>query len=243
LNGNNRHPANNKLSPKLRTQWRRNRAVIVAPDPEIGVLIRQNESPNFDFITFSYENKGPELSIIKELSPRRHYAFNSEFWGESFYKLCHLVRGSYDVVLFMNSDLLVPTSSLNTFFEINDMFALDISQPSLALNSYFSHDHTLYSPVNGLVSEIPFAEIMMPCLSGIVIEEICKLGLYTISGWGMDNYLFPYITKKLRLTPQAVVHACQVLHTKPVDSNRRVFSDGLTAHQQMERLGRLIELM
>ena len=217
--------------PVMRSNWRRSRAVIYSPLRDMGSLIYNDSKADFDFFTFSYENS--EVNI-KNINIVEHFKFKSEFWGETFLKLCNLIKNRYDVVLFMNSDLYVSVSSLNKFFDINDLFMLDFSQPSLSANSYYSHIHTINIPSGGVV-EVPFIEIMMPCLSSRVINEICSIGITTISGWGIDNSLFPYIRDKLKLKNPAVIHDCTVIHVKPVESSRQ-YSDGLTVEEQMKKL-------
>lgn len=227
------------LRPIIKPNWRRRRAVIVSPMPEMGVLIYNDGKPDFDIFTYAYDESELDYSKMNGLNPIDHYKFVSEFWGESFLKLCKFINNRYEVVCFMNSDLFVTVTSLNKFFEINDLFSLDFSQPSLSDNSYYSHLHTKNIPGGGVV-EVPFIEIMMPCLSNTVINEICKINKTTISGWGLDVYLFDYIRKKLTLTKPAVIHDCEVVHIKPIESNR-IFSDGLSAYEQMKELELYLE--
>lgn len=217
--------------PFLRPRWRRKRAIVVSPDKVAGLLLLPDSDPNFDLITFSYDGSDLGTDLMNNLKSVQHFAFLSEQWGQSFLKLCHLVSSKYDVVCFMNSDLYVSISNMNNFFDIVDLYNLDFSQPSLSINSYHSHEHTLNIPGGG-IKEVPFIEIMMPCLSSQVINEICRINLTTISGWGLDVYLFPYIQRKLKLKQPAVIHDCVVTHCKPVSSNY-IYSDGLTAHEQM----------
>ena len=223
------------LKPILKSNWKRKRALIVSPLKDTGILFSNDAEPNFDLITFSFDNEDLNLNLMNNLKVTKHYKFESEAWGESFFKLCCLIDCSYEVISFMNSDLFVSISSINNFFEINDFFGLDFSQPSLSINSYISHEHTRHIPGGG-VMRVPFIEIMMPCLSSKVIKEVKEIGLTTISGWGLDCELFPFIENKLNLKPPAVIHDCQVIHAKPVSSNF-IYSDGLNAvqHQLMIR--------
>lgn len=226
----------------MRKNWKRKRAVVISPDKASGLLIRNDAEPNFDLITFNYDSSDLDVQLMWGMESKCHYAFESEFWGESFFKLCGLIDESYEVVCFMNSDLFVGVSSLNEFFDTNDLFGLDFSQPSLGANSYFSHPHTVNIP-GACAVQVPFIEIMMPCLSREVINEINRLGLYTISGWGLDVDLFPFIQRKLKLKAPAVVHTCQVIHSKSVSSGGVKYSDGLTAREQMEKLREAIALL
>jgi hypothetical protein len=226
------------FKPILKSNWKRKRALVVSPLKDTGILFSNDAEPNFDLITFSFTNEDLNLNLMNNLKVTRHYKFESEAWGESFFKLCNLIESSYEVVSFMNSDLFVSISNLNNFFEINDFFELDFSQPSLSINSYISHEHTRHISGGG-VTKVPFVEIMMPCISSLVIKEINKIGLTTISGWGIDCHLFVYIEKKLNLKSPAVIHDIQVIHAKPISSNI-VYSDGLNAAQQQLKLKSLL---
>lgn len=227
------------LYPVMQSNWRRRRAVIVSPLKDIGSLIYNDTIPDFDLFTFSFDDSDVANDTIKSLNPKEHFKFKSEFWGESFLKLCNLVNHRYEVVCFMNSDIYVSVSSLNKFFEINDLFALDFSQPSLSLNSHYSHLHSRHIPGGGVI-DVPFIEIMMPCLSANVINEICRIGVTTISGWGLDVALFPYIKNKLNLKNPAVIHDCTVIHIKPIESFR-IYSDGLNPNEQMDYLKKYLD--
>jgi hypothetical protein len=226
------------LKPILKSNWKRRRALIISPLVEAGILLFNDAIPNFDIITFSFDNSDLNLDLINNLEVTKHYKFESEAWGESFFKLCKLIDPSYEVVMFMNSDLFASISSINYFFEINDFFELDFSQPSLSVNSYISHDHTKHIPGGG-VKQVPFIEIMMPCLSSLVVNQVNEIGITTISGWGLDCELFPFIENKLNLKPPAVIHDCQVIHAKPVSSNF-IYSDGLNAVQQQLMIKNLL---
>jgi hypothetical protein len=224
----NLNPAN------LSRNWTRRRALILAPDPQFGLLISRDVEPNFDLITFSYDSSPLNPELLNGISSLEHFSFQSEFWGESFLNLCKLIVDRYDVVCFMNSDIYAQVNHLNRFFDINDIFRLDFSQPALSRSSFYSHEFTLFNPLQSVVM-CPFVEIMMPCLSNAVIREIVKINLTTISGWGIDIHLFPFIQRRLGLRPPAIVHECVVIHCKPVESNR-IYSDGLSASQQASKL-------
>jgi hypothetical protein len=149
--------------------------------------------------------------------------------------LCREVPQAYDVVFFLNSDILINYSDINRFFDYVDLFDLDICQPALSVNSYFSHNFLLKRA--GLeVAIVPFVEIMMPCLSRRVINEMVQLNIFSISGWGMDCHLFPTLVRRMGLRPQCVVHAVSAIHAKPVESGRLTFSNGLTASEERSKL-------
>jgi hypothetical protein len=223
------------LKPVLRKGWRRKRLVVVAPSADWGSLLTQNAAPEFDLMTYSYDGSAATPLCTGLPGWVRHEALSTEMWGESLFKLFGLIPAEYEVVLFLNSDIFISYAEINKFFDYADLFALDVSQPALSLNSFYSHQFLL-KKTSIDVEPVPFVEVMMPCLSRAVIDEFVRIGLYTISGWGMDEYLFQHIINRLNLRPQAVVHAVTALHAKPVESRGMVFSNGMSPQQERERM-------
>lgn len=223
------------LKPVLRPNWRRKRLVVLSPSPSWGSLLAEDAAPQFDVMTYSFDNSEATSLCTGLPGWVRHEAMQTEMWGESIFKLFSRIPAEYEVVLFLNSDIFISYAEINRFFDYVDLFALDISQPALSLNSYYSHQFLLKK--TGIeVEPVPFVEVMMPCLSRAVIDELARLGLFTISGWGMDEYLFQHVVDSLQLRPQAVVHAVTALHTKPVESRGMVFSHGMNSQQEREQL-------
>ena len=224
------------LKPVLRANWRRKRLVVISPSAAWGSLLVQDAAPQFDLMTYSFD--GSEATELCTSLPgwKGHFSFVSEMWGESLHKLFPLIPPEYEVVQFLNSDIFISYADINKFFDYVDMFALDISQPALSLNSFYSLPFTL-KKTSIEVEPIPFVEGMMPCLSRAVIDELVRLDLWTISGWGVDQFLFQIIVERLKLRPQAIVHAVTALHTKPVESSQMRFSNGMTADEERNQLG------
>jgi len=223
------------LKPVLRNDWRRKRLVVVSPSAAWGSLMTQDAAPQFDLMTYSYDGSAASPLCTGLPGFVGHEAMQTEMWGESLFKLFGAIPAHYEVVLFLNSDIFISYAEINKYFDYVDLFALDISQPALSLNSFYSHQFLL-KKTSIDVEPVPFVEVMMPCLSRAVIDELARLGIYTISGWGMDEYLFQNVVERLGLRPQAVVHAVTALHTKPVESRGMVFSNGMSPQQEREQL-------
>jgi hypothetical protein len=234
------YPGLRPITPVLRKSWKRKRLVIVAPSSEWGTLLPHDADPEFDLMTYSYD--GSEQTAAGGALPGvvGHIALKTEMWGESLKLLFAKIPAEYEVVFFLNSDIYMSYSSINRLFDYADLFALDICQPALSLNSFYSHQFLLKKTAID-VEAVPFVEIMMPCLSRAVIDEMNRLGIFSISGWGLDKYVFANIVERLKLRPQCVVHAVTAIHTKPVESSRMRFSNGKTAHEECEELRQLCE--
>jgi hypothetical protein len=233
-------PGPRPITPVLRKAWRRKRLVVVSPNSDWGSLLPQDATPQFDLMTYSYD--GSQASELARSLPGwvSHFSLETEMWGQSLQHLIARIPTEYEVVFFLNSDIYISYAAINRFFEYVDLFALDICQPALSLNSFLSHGFLLKKDTID-VEQVPFVEVMMPCLSRAVLDEMNRLGIFSISGWGIDMYLFQKIVERLKLRPQCVVHAVSAIHMKPVESAQMRFSNGKTAQQECEDIRRLCE--
>lgn len=234
------YPGLRTIQPMIRKAWRRKRLVVVSPNADWGALLPQDAAPEFDLITYSFD--GSDAGTLHTSLPGfvSHIPLKTEMWGESLKFLMQKIPAEYEVVLFLNSDIYISYASINRFFDYVDLFALDISQPALSLNSFYSHHFLLHKDAID-VEVVPFVEVMMPCLSRAVIDEMNRLGIYSISGWGIDQFLFQNIVDRLKLRPQCVVHAVTAIHAKPVESFSMRFSNGKTAHEERMEIRQLCE--
>jgi hypothetical protein len=243
-----KNPAEFKFHGTLGTQnpWRRSRAVFVPLDRNHEPLICFDTKPSFNFITYSYENLDlGEFNYSLAHKPQYHAKFTSNGIGESFFNLTKLFKGRFGNNLFIVSDVYITVSEVNKLFDIADLFSLDIYQASLSKDSYYSHPHTLHR-ADGGIAPAPFAEWTVTGHSAAVWDAIGDLGLYSISGYGMDAYLVPAIQRKLNLKPPAVVHYCQSHLCRPVSSYSRTMQNGLTPIQEMrllrDRIQKIIQI-
>jgi len=130
----------------------------------------------------------------------------------------------YDYVWFLDDDLEVNTGA---FIEYISWFEFEIVQPSLLPVNY-SHKHLLKT--GRTHRDVPFCEIMAPCIRTDVLMDMDFLG-ESESGWGLDllwgkrykNTVVDYVTMK---------------HTKPVSSGSWIMSNGLTPMQELDNIKR-----
>lgn len=212
----------------------RKRNLVVIPQENFGMFIDANVENEFDLVTYSYNGFESIQDYTYPLERYLHIKLITEFWGESFFNLClKLVKLDFDHVLFLNGDIKISVSTINKLFEVASKDELDFFQASLSHCSFYSHDFLLNNPFKK-IEKVPFVEVMMPGLSKKVVAEIVNLNLYSISGWGMDFCLFPYIEKKIKAHGQYCIHECIATHTKPVESHNMKFSNGKSANEELE---------
>ena len=134
-------------------------------------------------------------------------------WGAitSFFKNNPRVIESYGYVWFPDDDILCDPQDINRLFACMQQYDLDIAQPSLTEDSYFSHLITLRQP--GYVMRLTnFVEVMMPCLKTSYLEKLLPRLEGSYTGWGMD-----FGWADVKLTRRAgVIDAIGMTHARPV---------------------------
>ncbi|MEY5002544.1 MAG: hypothetical protein RL678_353 [Pseudomonadota bacterium] len=229
------------LPPKCpATNWRRSRALVVSPFVKWGELIQEDARREFDLIFYSYEELPLTHYQRTKIEPDGFLSFRSEFFGESIVKIYRELYSKYEVIMIVNSDVYCEVSTINTMFNLGDLYGLDFFQPAHSPNGYISHPHLVRQNILD-VREVSHIEIVAFALSKKAIEHVLELGIYSISGWGMDNILFPYIQQKYGLKKSAVIDCCTIFHLKENESGSMRFSNSLTAAEEMELIAGIVE--
>ncbi|WP_281890080.1 hypothetical protein [Limnohabitans sp. TEGF004] len=219
-------------------KWRRNRLLVI-PLEKWDCLISESSNMEFDLATYSYSDSLSNIARTGlQKNAKFHININTEFWGESLYKLTESIRDKYEVYGFLNGDIWTTVDDINKCFEIGDLYELDLFQPSLSHSSFFSHPHTLNDPKYTL-KKAPWIEVMMPFFSNRMLKLYSEFGYWNYSGWGIDCYIWPYLIKKNSLNEPAIIHCSTALHCKPIESNQIVFKNGLTANQELAEVSNL----
>ncbi|MDB5540623.1 MAG: hypothetical protein JWQ89_2350 [Devosia sp.] len=121
----------------------------------------------------------------------------------------------YDYLIIGDDDVDISVETINRLFEISEQEGLQLSQPGLTANSYFSAIHHLQSPSFRL-RYTPYVEVMFPCLSRAALTRILPYAGDSPSGSGLDLIW-------ARLEPDnrfraAIVDTLAMRHTRPVGS-------------------------
>lgn len=135
----------------------------------------------------------------------------------------------YRYVWLPDDDLLCQPELVSRMFLICDELQLDLAQPALTRDSYFTHlismQHSEFQ-----LRFTNFVEIMAPVLSIDMLARIFPTLKGSVSGYGLDN-LWPRLTQ---LGKVAVIDETPVKHTRPVGGPNYVFNKeaGLTPAQE-----------
>jgi hypothetical protein len=125
---------------------------------------------------------------------------------------------SYDYVWLPDDDISASADAIEAVFHLAQRHGLDVCQPTLTADSYYSYLETLHLP--GF--EVRFSnmvEIMAPCLSTAHLRKFLPLMAGSMSGFGLDMVWGRLEASAARRC--AFLDSVQVRHTRPVGSALR----------------------
>ncbi|HEY9068552.1 MAG TPA: hypothetical protein VIO33_26435 [Burkholderiaceae bacterium] len=125
----------------------------------------------------------------------------------------------YKYVWLPDDDLLCVPEDVSRMFAICDDLRLELAQPALTRDSYFTHATTLQHTAFQ-VRFTNFVEIMAPVLSTDMLARVFHTLAGNISGYGLDA-LWPRFSEIGRI---AIIDDTPVKHTRPVGGPNYLFS-------------------
>lgn len=141
-----------------------------------------------------------------------------------------------DYVGVIDDDVLVRVSDLNRAISLGSEHGLVTFQPSLARCSHVAHDFTLHQPGSS-VRLVNWVEIMMPLIKADLFIKAADFFAASISSWGLDCYALPMLAITEGFGHRhGIIDASLACHTRPLRSNAKTFSNGLTAQQELQRI-------
>jgi hypothetical protein len=125
----------------------------------------------------------------------------------------------YRYVWLPDDDLLCVPEDVSRMFAICDELQLELAQPALTRDSYFTHAITLQHTEFQL-RFTNFVEIMAPALSADMLARVYPTLSGQISGYGLD----PLWVRHSKLGKVAIIDDTPVKHTRPVGGPNYAFS-------------------
>lgn len=119
----------------------------------------------------------------------------------------------YDRVWLPDDDVDASADVVAQMFALSRHHGLEICQPSLSVDSYFSH----LPYVQSKSFELRYSsaiELMVPCLSARCLARALPLFKTTRSGFGMDGVWTRLLDENVRTS--AILDSISVRHTRPV---------------------------
>ncbi len=122
----------------------------------------------------------------------------------------------YDFFWLPDDDIDISAGDVNALFAAMEDFGLRVAQPSLTLNSYFSH--FMFSQCPGFVLRYTnYIEIMAPCLHRDVLQKTLPFFQGTMSGYGLDYIWCRWA--EAGAFRAAILDKIAMHHTRPVGKN------------------------
>lgn len=190
---------------------------------------------NFDLLLFNNTGKSGEIEQYNV--PYEHYiSEKTENKGEIFYHISKYLTNNnlqYNYVGVIDDDIIFKISDFNYMLHIADVHKLDVFQPSISKDSYFSH-RKFVNRSGLMVSMIDWVEIMAPFYRQNLLLACEPYFSKTISGQGVDCFLMPVLQIIHNQTVTGIIHAIQVKHARPIRSHQRIYGNGLNNEQEIE---------
>jgi hypothetical protein len=164
----------------------------------------------WDLIVSWYGNE-PYVPVADErVIPRKGWKL--DILADHFVAEPELLKG-YDYVWLPDDDLDIDADGINLLFEVSERYGLEVSQPGLTADSYFSFIHTLRSQ-SFLLRYTDFVESMAPCFSSAALERALPYFAQVPSGWGLGQ-IWPRLEED-NYKRAAIIDLVHVRHTRPV---------------------------
>lgn len=167
-----------------------------------------------------------------------HYFQGSKWEGLSDFFVNHQsVWQQYDAVWLPDDDIDADVDTLNRFFDLFHRANLDLAQPSLTQDSYFSWGICLQN-TSFILRQTDFVEVMVPCFNQETLQKLYPTFMANKSGWGIE-----FLWKKIlgSQAKMAIIDATSVRHTRPVSSAGNGVGEGAQQLTPMQEMAELIQ--
>ncbi|MGB7759053.1 MAG: DUF707 domain-containing protein [Bryobacteraceae bacterium] len=191
---------------------RRNLVIVRAGDGSLHPdwLNRPGEERNWDLIV-SYWGDSPEMYRGGDWLRIDGKGLKFQALNELVHTHGELVR-KYDYVWVTEDDLACTCRDIDRFFDICREERLDLAQPALTQDSYFSHTITLESPCFRL-RYTSFVENMAPCFSAGAFVKVTPTLKDSLCGYGLEEVWVMLLGEEGKV---AIVDEIQMRHTRPI---------------------------
>lgn len=137
----------------------------------------------------------------------------------------------YDYVWLPDDDVAASSADIDAIFDAMRQYDLDVAQPSLTRDSYFSHFAFMSCP-GFVLRYVNFIEIMVPCLKASLLQAVLEDFKGSMSGFGMD-YIWCRLSEDARYKA-AIIDRVAVRHTRPIGKalRGRMAKSGVVAEDE-----------
>lgn len=201
-------------------------------------LLEPDAVPAFELVLFDYSGQSGEAQQEHRGQACQVLSAATECKGEIYAHLARWLAARSETpeyVGLIDDDVLLGVAGINHALHIARCQGLDVFSPSLSHDSAFTHRFTLHRS-HRLFHPVPWVEVMMPFYRGALFVAGAPHYEGNVSSWGIDKFLMPTLQQLLGLPQTAIVDAVMASHLRPITSGEKVFRNGLTARQELERM-------
>lgn len=164
-------------------------------------------------VSFYNSDSYEAFTVMNEQSVSKHLWIGGK-WTGIYDALCSKEL-SHEYYFFPDDDITLGLQEVEALFEQMKALGAEVGQPSLSHDSYFSHLITLHHP--GLIwRKTNFVEVMVPCLSSLLLRKVLPIFETTESGFGLDYVWCMY---KDSFDKAYIFDSIQVCHTRPIGTH------------------------
>ena len=191
------------------------------------------ETKNWDLITLFYEESAFENRIAKDRY-QAHYMPGGK-WDTYHNFLSENLEliNDYDYIWFPDDDISISGDDISKMFVLMKEFDLDIGQPSMSLESYFSY--LVLIQCSGLRLRFSnFAEVMAPCLRNNVVTEMLPFFEGSFTGMGLES-IWCFKTRK-EPNKIAIFDEINMTHTRPIGGplHKKMYDMNMTPNLEIK---------
>ncbi|MFM8710340.1 MAG: hypothetical protein ACKOC7_03600, partial [Sphingomonadales bacterium] len=185
---------------------------------------------------FNYNGSDAVPTFASGKSITGCFSYKTEFKGELLLRLQAATAPlSYRYIGILDDDQQISVAAINRLLQVASELKADTFQPSVDPASYYSHRRFLQKQ-GALPEAVGWIEIMSPFLRKAIFDLAAPFYPQSISSYGIDRCVYPYLQRKHNMDRCFLVHEVAVRHLKPVTSGLKLLSNGLDPLQEYERL-------
>jgi hypothetical protein len=178
-----------------------------------GITSSVNEDKSKYIITDKTENKGQILNSV--------------------YNFLNSINLEYNYIGVIDDDIIFKISEFNYMLHVARSHDLDVFQPSISRDSFYSHRKFINNP-KYLITQTTWVEVMAPFYKKELFEACGEYFNLSISSQGLDCFMMPVLQRIHNMNNTAIVHTAVIKHTRPIRTHLRTYTNGLTGLEEIE---------
>lgn len=188
---------------------------------------------DFEIILFNYS--GIVTNIIENKS-KYILTKQTENKGQILFEVSNFLRLNcinYNYIGVIDDDIIFKISEFNYMLHLASCHDLDVFQPSISKDSFYSHRKFINKP-NCIISSTDWVEIMAPFYKKELFEACSEFFNLSISSQGLDCFMMPVLQRIHNMNNTAIIHSAIIKHIRPIRTHLRIYSNGLSGLQEIE---------